>query len=405
MKAGWLNRHLIEICEEITDGSHFSPKSSGEDKFPYITVRDISNGVIDFDNCKFIDKKNYDLLLKNGCKPNEGDLLFSKDGTVGKVALVNFEKEFVVLSSLAILRPKKGVINSELLEYILLHPNFLKAAIGKKTGVAIRRIILKNLKQIEINFPKSLTEQKQIVALLDQAFAAIDQAKANIEKNIENAKELFQSKLNEIFSHPSTGSGGDGWEEKSLGELGKPSMCKRILKEQTKTEGDIPFYKIGTFGKTPNAFISKEIYEEFKTKYSFPKVGDVLISASGTIGRRVIYDGEPAFFQDSNIVWIDNNEEFVLNEYLYQFYGVCDWNPSKGATISRLYNADLKRIRISFPHIEAQKSLIEKMVNLSDHTEEILLGYEQKANNLEELKKSILQKAFAGELTGKEVLV
>ena len=125
------------------------------------------------------------------------------------------------------------------------------------------------------------------------------------------------------------------------------------------TDGDIPFYKIGTFGKTPNAYISKDLYEEYKTKYSFPKKGDILISASGTIGRRVIYDGKPAFFQDSNIVWIDNDEKQVLNEYLYSFYGFCDWQPSKGATISRLYNANLKRIKITFP-----KSLQEqKIVN------------------------------------------
>lgn len=182
-------------------------------------------------------------------------------------------------------------------------------------------------------------------------------------------------------------------------------MCKRILKEQTKTEGDIPFYKIGTFGKTPNAFISKEIYEEYKSKYSFPKIGDVLISASGTIGRRVIYDGEPAFFQDSNIVWIDNNEELVLNEYLYQFYEVCDWSPSKGATISRLYNADLKRIKISFPDKTKQKKLVEIMVSLSSKTQAVVSNYDQKLNALEELKKSILQKAFAGELTGKETSV
>ena len=107
----------------------------------------------------------------------------------------------------------------------------------------------------------------------------------------------------------------EGWDIKTLGEIGKVSMCKRILKKQTSPIGDIPFYKIGTFGKIPNAFISKEVYKEYLSKYSFPKKGDILLSASGTIGRRVIYDGKPAYFQDSNIVWIANNEEKVLNEY------------------------------------------------------------------------------------------
>lgn len=257
-------------------------------------------------------------------------------------------------------------------------------------------LVKSDLLNIEMPIPP-LQEQQQIVTILDEAFAAIDQAKANIEKNITNAKELFQSKLNEIFSQK-----GEGWEEKSLGELGKVSMCKRILKNQTTTEGDIPFYKIGTFGKEPDAYISNTIYEEYKRKYSFPKKGDVLISASGTIGRRVVYDGEPAFFQDSNIVWIDNNEELVLNEYLYQFYGVCDWNPSKGATINRLYNDDLRRIKISYPNLEEQRKLIKLMEELSAQTKAIEDAYSEKLNSLDELKKSILQKAFSGELTSKK---
>ena len=150
-----------------------------------------------------------------------------------------------------------------------------------------------------------------------------------------------------------------GWVETTLGEIGKPSMCKRIMKHQTSVTGDIPFYKIGTFGKAADAYISKEIYNEFRTKYSFPKKGDILISASGTIGRRVRYDGEPAFFQDSNIVWIDNDEQQILNDYLYVFYEFCDWQPSKGATISRLYNSDLTSLRITFPKsIKEQQRIV-----------------------------------------------
>ena len=290
----------------------------------------------------------------------------------------------------------RGIVPSDNLDTIFLF-YFLKSNIKLLnelgTGTTFKELSTKALGSVNIPIPP-LKEQKQIVALLDQAFTAIDQAKANIEKNIANAKELFQSKLNDIFSQK-----GDGWKEKTLGELGKVSMCKRILKKQTTPDGEIPFYKIGTFGKEPNAFISKEIYDDFRTKYSFPKMGDILISASGTIGRRVIYDGLPAYFQDSNIVWIDNNEELVTNEYLYQFYGICDWNPSKGATISRLYNSDLRRIKISFPCIEEQKLIIPKMVKLNQHTVQIQSNYTKKLKDLEELKKSILQKAFAGELT------
>jgi len=185
------------------------------------------------------------------------------------------------------------------------------------------------------------------------------------------------------------------WDVKKLGDIGKVSMCKRVFKDQTTTKGDIPFYKIGTFGKEPDAYISKEIYDEFRKKFSFPKKGDILISASGTTGRRVKYDGEPAYFQDSNIVWIDNNEEQVLNEYLYHFYGACNWNSTKGATISRLYNDNLKQIKIAFP-----KSLPEqqRLVALLDEVfAAIATAKEYAAKNLQnarELFESVLQGVF-----------
>ena len=320
----------------------------------------------------------------------EGTTIIGRKGTIDNPILIE-TKFWNVDTAFGIVANEK--INKKFLFYFCLGYDF--NSLDK--GTTLPSLVKKDLVKIPIPIPP-LSEQKQIVAILDEAFAAINKAKANTERNLQNAKELFLSKLDEIFSQK-----GDGWEEKGLGELGKVSMCKRILKKQTSPTGDIPFYKIGTFGKTPNAFIDNETYQEFKEKYSFPKKGDILISASGTIGRRVIYDGKPAYFQDSNIVWIDNNEELVLNEYLYQFYGVCDWNPSKGATISRLYNDDLRRIKISFPDIVEQKNLVEKMVKLNTQTQEIMIQYQKKLDSLTELKKSILQKAFAGELTEKEM--
>ena len=186
-----------------------------------------------------------------------------------------------------------------------------------------------------------------------------------------------------------------GWKEETLGEIGKVSMCKRILKKQTNAVSGIPFYKIGTFGKQANAFISEKIYDEFKKKYSFPKKGDILLSASGTIGRRVIFDGEPAYFQDSNIVWIDNDEKKVLNEYLYKFYGFCNWNPSKGATISRLYNDDLRRIKIVFPPTEEQKQIVEILDKAFKSIEQAKANIEKNIQNTKELFQSRLNKIFS----------
>ncbi len=125
------------------------------------------------------------------------------------------------------------------------------------------------------------------------------------------------------------------------------------MKHQTTRYGEIPFYKIGTFGNTADAFISKKLFLEYKTKYSFPKKGDILISASGTIGRAVIYDGKPAYFQDSNIVWIDNDETLVKNDFLFYTYSNIKWN-TEHTTILRLYNDNFRNTLIPLPPLNEQ---------------------------------------------------
>jgi type I restriction enzyme S subunit len=148
-----------------------------------------------------------------------------------------------------------------------------------------------------------------------------------------------------------------------LDEIGAVKMCKRIMKHQTETSGDVPFYKIGTFGKEPDAFISQEVYDEYRAKYPFPKKGDVLISAAGTIGRTVVYDGKPAYFQDSNIVWIENDEKKITNEYLRILLQSIKWRTVKGGTIERLYNDIIRNTEIVTPPLEIQKQYIADFAN------------------------------------------
>ena len=150
-----------------------------------------------------------------------------------------------------------------------------------------------------------------------------------------------------------------GYARITIGEIGSVSMCRRILKSQTSSSGDVPFYKIGTFGGEANAFISFDIYEKYKSKYSFPNKGDILISAAGTIGKTVKYDGKPAYFQDSNIVWVSNNEQIVLNDYLFYIYQLNPWVASAGGTISRLYNDNISKAEIVVPNIEKQKMIVD----------------------------------------------
>lgn len=138
------------------------------------------------------------------------------------------------------------------------------------------------------------------------------------------------------------------WEVRTLGNVGEVKMCRRIFNNETSSNGTIPFFKIGTFGKEPDAYISKEQYDEYRKRFSFPRKGDILISAAGTIGRTIIYNGEDAYFQDSNIVWIENDFETVSNEFLYHIYQVANYN-TEGGTIQRLYNSILKATKFKCP--------------------------------------------------------
>lgn len=191
---------LGDVCLKITDGSHYSPKSESAGRFPYVTVRDIDRDIINFDRCKHISEEQYIDLKKNGCKPEKGDVLFSKDGTVGKVSLVAFDREFVVLSSLAIIRPDQTKILPEYLFHILKSSSFFEQAVGKKSGTAIRRIILRDLKNIEIHIHESLEEQRRVVGRLDAAFEMIDKTIELRNKKLVKLNDLKQSALTQSFS-------------------------------------------------------------------------------------------------------------------------------------------------------------------------------------------------------------
>ena len=134
------------------------------------------------------------------------------------------------------------------------------------------------------------------------------------------------------------------------------------MKNETNSISGIPFYKIGTFGKVADAYISEELFDEYKNKYSYPKKGDVLISASGTIGRTVIFNEEKSYFQDSNIVWIDNDEQIVTNKFLKYLYSTIEWQV-KGGTIKRLYNNNLKKTKIIIPSIKKQNEIVRILDN------------------------------------------
>ena len=179
------------------------------------------------------------------------------------------------------------------------------------------------------------------------------------------------------------------WKNKTLGDLGRVEMCRRIFKEQTQPSGEIPFFKIGTFGQEPDAFISSELFEEYRQKYPYPKQGDILISAAGTIGRTVKFTGENAYFQDSNIVWLRFDESQITSTFLNITYQNIKWG-LEGSTIKRLYNSDLLSAEITLPSLPEQTHLGLFFRRLDSQIAESRAVLEKSR----QLKKAMLAKMF-----------
>ena len=167
-------------------------------------------------------------------------------------------------------------------------------------------------------------------------------------------------------------------------------MCKRILATQTNTEGGVPFYKIRTIGGTPDAYISKELFDDYKTKYNYPHKGEVMITCAGTVGKCVIYDGKDAYYQDSNIVWIDNPSQYIGNGFLYHLLANVDWRKLNSTTIIRIYNDDLRNLKLSYPQIEEQKK-ISRLLSLLD---ERISTQNKIIEDLKKLKSAISERLF-----------
>lgn len=231
-------------------------------------------------------------------------------------------------------------------------------------GTKVMEVTPDTLKSIKLPVPP-LEVQREIVRILDNFTFLTTELAAELaarQKQYEYYRDLlltFKPNESTILNERTNElelSGAIRWMK--LGDIGSICMCKRILKSETNQNGGIPFYKIGTFGKQADAYISNEKFIEYKNRYKFPKKGDILISAAGTIGRTVVYDGKPAYFQDSNIVWIDNDETRVLNTFLNYWYSTSPWVASAGGTISRLYNDNIAKAPIPVPSLEVQQRIV-----------------------------------------------
>lgn len=273
--------------------------------------------------------------------------------------------------------------NSKYIAYYFQTNAFQKQKERKATGTKMIRIHAEDMEKFEIPLPP-LSLQNKIVKVLDKFQVLLADRKGLLPAEIEERQKQYEYYREKLLTFDEVSDRFDSIrfitslyydilqevaniveieiddrvEELILGDIGKISMCKRILKNQTISEGDIPFYKIGTFGKKADAYISRDLFEEYKGKYSYPKKGEILLSASGTIGRTIIFNGEDSYYQDSNIVWLSHGEDKILNSYLYYCYQIINWNPSTGGTIKRLYNYNLININIVVPPLHVQQHVV-----------------------------------------------
>lgn len=280
-------------------------------------------------------------------------------------------------------------VASEYLHYLIASDKFISYVMTGAKGVKMPRGDKEHMMKFSIMVP-SLPEQQKIADFLSTIDTIIEKQRAMVSAWEERKKGVMQKLFSqEVRFKADDGSDFPDWEEKKLGDIGTVKMCKRVLKEQTSESGDVPFYKIGTFGGIPDAFISSELYEELKTKYSFPRKGNILLSAAGTIGRTVIYDGEDAFFQDSNIVWLDNDSS-VLDKFLLQFYNQTSWDNIEGGTIKRLYNGLFLSKIIPLPSLPEQQKIADCLSAL----DAVIEKQKETLEKWQELKKGLLQQMF-----------
>ena len=282
----------------------------------------------------------------------------------------------------------KEMINPRFIAYSLRTSYMREKIIREGQGATRYNLSSNRLKPIKLVYP-SYQEQSRIASLMSRLETRIEKQQELICTLKKYKRGAVSRLLNGTLAFndcPNTETG----QLKRIGDFCEVQMCKRVFKEQTTPDGDVPFYKIGTIGGLPDAYISRSLYEEYKRKYSFPRKGEFLISCAGTVGKCVLYDGEDAYYQDSNIVWLRNNSPEVSNDYLYILVSNVDWATLNSTTITRIYNDNLRELSFYIPPLQMQKRIADYIFALSSRIEA-----EQKLlAKLQQEKVGLLQHLF-----------
>lgn len=373
MKSKWETKTLGEVCEKGSSNVSLNKIQDNEGNYPIYGAKGFLKKV-DF----YHQDKPYISIIKDGAG-------------VGRVNLQ--EAKSSVIGTLQYILPKEK-IDIHFLYYFLLGIDFNKYS----CGAAIPHIYFKDYEKEEIKVP-SLKEQKAIVKILDQTFKSISKSKENAEKNLKNAKELFESYLEEIFSNPK-----EDWEEKRLGEI---ANVEYGFTGKAKSTGDFRYVRITDIDNDGLLIENNKLYlkKSKEAKKFILNNEDLVMARTGATYAKVLFyqDTEPSVFA-SYLIRIKFNKNILNKLYWYFSKSRNYWNQanslSSGSAQPHFNGHALKEVVFNFPkEINQQKIIVQKLDALSKEIKELESIYKQKIKDLEELKKSMLQKAFSGNLT------
>ena len=398
MKEGWEIKKLGEVCKT---GSGGTPLKVHKDYYeggtiPWLLSGEVSQGEI-FEAKNFITEKG---LVNSSARlfPPETVLVAMYGATAGQVGILKFEA--CTNQAVCGILTNKSIL-SEYIFYCFLEKK--EELISKATGNAQPNISQIKIKETRIPVPP-LPEQQRIVTILDEAFTAIDQAKENLQRNLQNAKDLFESYLQSVFENPK-----DNWELKKWGDLCSfvrgpfgGSLKKSIFKE----DGYVVYeqkHAIHDHFNQLRYFIDEDKFIEMK-RFEV-KSGDIIMSCSGvTLGKVAVIplNVKKGIINQALLKLTprkDVSVEFLKHWLRSKIFQDIIFKYSGGAAIPNVPSAKiLKDILIPHPPIIEQNKVVNDIELMLTETQQLETLYQQKLNSLEELKKSILQKAFSGEL-------
>ncbi|RZJ34739.1 MAG: restriction endonuclease subunit S [Flavobacterium sp.] len=403
MKIQFKKIKLQDACEVFVDGDWIESKDQSTEGIRLVQTGNIGFGIFKDkdDKARYISEEVFKRLKCTEILP--GDLLVSRlPDPVGKSCIIpNLNSKMITGVDCTIIRPKE-VLKSEFLCYYQMSQEYLDDVNLRVSGATRSRISRKNLGLIEIPLPP-LPEQQRIVSILDDAFAKIDKAKANYEQNLRNAKELFKSYLEPIFKMK-----GEGWLEKSFADIydvrdGTHDSPKyqtdgyALVTSKNLKNGSLDLYNVN--------YISEIDYMNINRRSNVSK-GDILFAMIGTIGNPVVIMTEPNFaIKNVALFKVPSCQDSYFLKYLLSTKTVINRmrSDAKGTTQKFVGLNYLRNFRIFIPPLEQQRAIVKKLDRLSFETKKLESIYSKKIEDLEEFRKSLLQKAFSGELTANEV--